>query len=120
MHEKLAKVLEIKPTPEPGAQAAKMLTNIDLSAGLNVLHKKLTGSGIMLTNNEIKDIVKVINYLENGGIFLKGTTKKITGEKVGFINFLGPLKTDLPLMTNSRINGSSVSERTSYSKGNLI
>ena len=34
----------------------------------------LGGSGIMLTNNEIKDIVKVIRSLENRGILLKGTT----------------------------------------------
>ena len=37
--------------------------------------------GITLTNNEIKDIMKVIKSLENGGISLKGTTTKITSQK---------------------------------------
>ena len=33
------------------------------------------GSGITLTNNEIKDIIKVTNSLQNTGILLKRTTK---------------------------------------------
>ena len=37
------------------------------------LVKKFLVSGITLTNNEIKDIIKVSNYLENAGILLKGT-----------------------------------------------
>ena len=37
------------------------------------------GWGITLTNNEIKDILKVIKSLENWGILLKGTTIKIAG-----------------------------------------
>ena len=37
----------------------------------------------MLTNNEIKDIIKVISSLENKGILLKGTTKKVTNQKGG-------------------------------------
>ena len=57
------------------------------------------GLGIILTNNEIKDIIKAINSLENTGILLKGTIKKNTSQKGGFLNFLGPLiKTGLPLM----------------------
>ena len=35
------------------------------------------GSWIVLTNNEIKDIVKVIRSFENRGTFLKETTRKI-------------------------------------------
>ena len=34
------------------------------------------GSGTILTNNEIKGIMKVIRFLENRGILLKGTIKK--------------------------------------------
>ena len=38
-----------------------------------VLLKKLkTGSGVTLTNNKRKDIIKVISSLENRGILLKG------------------------------------------------
>ena len=36
---------------------------------------------IMLTNNEIKDIIKEIKSLENRGILLEGTTKKIKVKK---------------------------------------
>ena len=66
------------------------------------LIKKFTpskGSGITITNNEIKDIMKVIKSLENRGILLKGTTRKITTQEGGFLNFLRPLMTaGLPLM----------------------
>ena len=31
----------------------------------------------MLTNNEIKDIIKIIKSLENREILLKGTTRKL-------------------------------------------
>ena len=52
-----------------------------------------------LTNNEIKGIMKVIKSLENRGILLKGTTRKITSQEGGFLNFLRPLMTaGLPLM----------------------
>ena len=51
------------------------------------------------TNNEIKDIMNVIKSLDNRGILLKGTTKKITSQEEGFLNFLRPLiTTGLPLM----------------------
>ena len=43
--------------------------------------KKILGKGISPTNNEIKDIVKVIKPLENRGILLKGTTRKITTQE---------------------------------------
>ena len=57
------------------------------------------GSGITLTNNEINDIIKVIKFLENRGILLKGTTTKITSQEGGFLNFLRLLIiTGLPLM----------------------
>ena len=62
-------------------------------------YKNLYGEGITLTDNEIKDIMKVIGSLENRGILLKGTTKKLTSQEGGFLNFLRPLMTaGLPLM----------------------
>ena len=58
----------------------------------------ITGSGITLTNNKIKDIRKVIKSLKNRGILLRGTTTKITSQEGGFLNFLRPLMTaGLPL-----------------------
>ena len=55
-------------------------------------------SGIPLTNNEIKDIIKVIRSLENTGILLKGTTRKSISQEEGFLSFLRLLRTaGLPL-----------------------
>ena len=60
---------------------------------------KVLGTGITLTNNETKDIIKVIKSLENSGILLKGTTRKMTSQEGGFSNFLRPLMAAaLPLM----------------------
>ena len=51
------------------------INNVFLDAGLNLLGKKIkkvissiAGSGITLTDNEIKDINKVIKSLDNRGI----------------------------------------------------
>ena len=58
-------------------------------------------SKLMLTNNEIKYITKVIRSLEKRRILLKGSTKKISSREEGFLNFLRPLMTaGLPLMKN--------------------
>ena len=58
-----------------------------VDAGINIIGKKIKngislvkGSGITLTNHEIKDIVKVIKSLENEGISLKETTRKIASQ----------------------------------------
>ena len=59
------------------------LFNNKVNNKLNELNKKFTtskGSGMMLTNNEIKDVIKVIMSL--------GTTKKIVVKKEGFLIFL--------------------------------
>ena len=63
--------------------------------------KKLQGDGIFLTNNDIKDIIKVINSLENRGVLLNGTTRKISSHKREFLNFLRSLMSvGLPIMKN--------------------
>ena len=71
-----------------------------VNAGLNLIGKKvkkgfwsITGPGINLTNNEIKDIIKIIESLKSRRSLLKGSTKKITSQKGGFLNFLRLLKT---------------------------
>ena len=51
---------------------------------------KKIGSRIILTNNEIKDIMKVIKSLENRGILLKITFRKIISQEGGFLNLLDP------------------------------
>ena len=80
-----------------------------LNTGLNILTKKLyenlslvMGSGITLTNNEMKYIIEIIKLLQNRGIWLKENTEKSIGkERELFSNFLGPLMSvGLPLMKN--------------------
>ena len=61
----------------------------------------ISGNGIKLLNNEIKDIIKLIKSLENRGNFLKRTSRKVNSQKEALLNFLGPLmKVRLPLMKN--------------------
>ena len=58
-----------------------------------------------LIKNEIKDIIKIITFLENRGILIKETTRKITSQEEGYLNFLRPLITaGLPLMKCSYIS----------------
>ena len=58
--------------------------------------------GITLSNNEIKDIMKVIMSLENREILFKGTIRKINSQEGGFLNFRRPLMTTgLPLMKSA-------------------
>ena len=64
-------------------------------------YSAILSSRITLINNERKDIIKVIKSLENRGILLKGTTRKITSQEGGLLNFLRPsMTTALPLMKN--------------------
>ena len=42
---------------------------------------RLMGWELMLTNNEIKDIIKIIKSLENREILLKGATRKLLVKK---------------------------------------
>ena len=67
--------------------------DVFVDAELSLLGKKIkkrilsiTGSGITLTYNEIKDIMKVFKSLENRAILLKGTTRKITGQEGRLLN----------------------------------
>ena len=70
--------------------------DIFTDTGLNSVGKKIfkkgissiTCLGITLTNNEVKDIINAIKSLENRGILLKWTTRKITSQKGGFLNFI--------------------------------
>ena len=85
-----------------GTDLARDLGQMFLDNQIDRLNKEyLTGSGISLKNNEIRDIIKVAKSLENREIFLKGTATKIISQEEGFISFLRPLMTAcLPLMKN--------------------
>ena len=61
----------------------------------------ITGSRILLTNIEIKDIVKVINSLENRRTLLNGTIRKIIIQEGRLLNLLDTLtRTGLSLIKN--------------------
>ena len=93
------------------SSVAKKGIDITGKLGKDFLHKQIEkfnkehiigkGSGITLTNNEIKDIMKAIKSLENRRSLLKGFTRKITSQEGEFPNFLKPLMTaGLTLMKN--------------------
>ena len=66
-----------------------------VDAELSLLGKKIRKGISSVTSSEIT----VIKSLENRGILLKGTTRKITSQEGGFLNILRPLKAaGLPLM----------------------
>ena len=85
------KVFE-KVAPELAKMAAKHYVN----KGMNkLLHQ------VKVTNNEIKDFMKIIKSLENRKTLINGTTTKISSPEGGFLNCCRPLMTDgLPLMNN--------------------
>ena len=78
--------------------------NLFTDAALNIIGKMIkenVGSGITLINYETKDIMEVVTCLENRQMLLKETTRKITSQEVGFLNFIRILMTaGLPLMKN--------------------
>ena len=68
-------------------ELARKATEYYINKGINELNKTFASSKdsrITLTNNKIKDILKVIKTLENREILLKGTTRKITSQQGGF------------------------------------
>ena len=65
------------------------------SAGDAGIHKKILGSGnttLIISNEEMNDIIKIVQALEDSNILLKGVTKTIKNEtkeqKGGFLSML--------------------------------
>ena len=63
------------------------------------IHKKILGSGhngntttLIISNNEIEDLIKIVKSLEDSGFLLKGVTETVQNEvkeqKVGFLSML--------------------------------
>ena len=60
------------------------------------IHKKILGSGnnttLIISNNEIKDLIKIVKSLEDSGLLLKGITASVQNEikeqKGGFLSML--------------------------------
>ena len=47
------------------------------------IHKKILGSGnttLIISNNEIEDIIKIVKSLEDSGLLLKGVTETVQNE----------------------------------------
>ena len=79
------------------------------------IHKKLVGSGnnvtLIISNNEMEDLIKLIKSLEDSGLLLNGVTETVQNEikeqKGGFLSMLiGTLGASLlaNLLTSKGIN----------------
>ena len=79
------------------------------------IHKKILGSGnnatLIISNNEIKDLIKIVKSLEDSGFLLKGVTESVQNEikeqKGGFLSMLlGTLGASLlgNLLTDKGVN----------------
>ena len=82
------------------------------------IHKKILGSGhnnnmttLIISNNEIEDIIKIVKSLEDSGLLLKGVTETVQNkakeQKRGFLSMLlGTLGVRLlgNILTGPRIN----------------
>ena len=84
---------EIKPLTK------NVLISLELNAALSAadagIHKNILGSGtttLIISNDEIKDIIRIIKSLEDSGLLLKGVSETIQNEakeqKGGFLSML--------------------------------
>ena len=67
------------------------------SAADSGIHNKILGSGhnnttLIISNNEMEDIIKIVKYLEDSGLLLKGVSETVQNEareqKEGFLSML--------------------------------
>ena len=67
------------------------------SAADSGIHNKILGSGhnnttLTISNNEMEDIIKIVKYLEDSGLLLKGVSETVQNEareqKEGFLSML--------------------------------
>ena len=71
------------------------LTAAAASAADAGIHKKILGSGnttLVISNDEMEDLIKIVKSLEDSGLLLKGVTKSVQNEvkelKGGFLSAL--------------------------------
>ena len=99
--------------------AKSVLSPLGLTAGAlaadAAIHKKILGSGntttLIISNDEIMDIIKIVKFLEDSGLLLKGVTETVQNEvkkqKGGFLSMLlGTLGASLlgNLLTGQGVN----------------
>ena len=86
--------------------AKSVLIPLGLTAAVSAadagIHKKILGSGnrhsfsashatLIISNNEIDDIIEIVKYLEDSGLLLEGVTKTVKNEvqeQSGFLSML--------------------------------
>ena len=80
--------------------AKSVLISLGLTAAALVadagIHEKILGSGntatLIVSNNEMEDIIKIVKSLEDSGLLLKGVTETVQNEvkeqKGGFLSML--------------------------------
>ena len=88
----------IKNVIKPSAKS--ILIPLGLTASASAadagIHKKILGSGnmtaLIISNDEINDIIKIVKFLEDSGLLLKGVTETVQNEvkkqKGGFLSML--------------------------------
>ena len=76
-----------------------VLISLGLSAGMSaadaVIWKKIDGSGttaLLISNEEMNDVMRIVKSLEESGLLIKGVSKTIKNEtkeqKIGFFSML--------------------------------
>ena len=75
----------IKSVIKPLAKSVLILLGLTaaVSAADVGIHSKILGSGtttLIISNNEIKDIIRIVKSLEDSGILLKGVSETIQNE----------------------------------------
>ena len=67
--------------------AKRVLIPLGLTAAASAadagIHKNILGSGhntTLISNDEMRDILKIVKFLENSGLLLKGVSEKIKNE----------------------------------------
>ena len=79
--------------------AKNVLATLGLSAAMSAIdgsiNKKMLGSGattLIISNDEMDDILKIVKFLENSGVLLKGVSETIQDEakeqREGFLSML--------------------------------
>ena len=107
-----------------GQTAAKIWNVVTLNFAAHIKQKRcatyMAGQNNSRALYEAKDI-KVFRSLENRGLSLKETTKKVTLFTRAVFPLLKIIPTPLPksVLNSLRINGSGISNRCQYSKENF-
>ena len=86
----------VKNVIKPLSKSVLIPLGLTAAAAADVgIHKKILGSGnttLIISNNEMKDIIKVAQELEDSNILLKGVTETVENElkeqKGGFLSML--------------------------------